>query len=638
MSMNNEGGSLLKGSQRTRLQGSGVPNPQGEFEILAITAGTGNGWQFSAGALQASLPLWDGAQCFVDHAWNGHSVRDLAGVCRSPQWDESVQGVRLALRPLGPSAELLRELGRQVLAEEDGAGRVGFSADVLFTAQGRQVEQILRVFSLDLMIDPARGGAFLRALNQMQFNQTVSKEKMTMTEATNQPAAAQSALQQQEKTELCARLLESTLAASRLPAPAAETIRRQFAGRSFDPAELDSAVENARQMVSDLTGSLAVQGAGRVQAVFSAEDQLNAAVHDLLGAERPVELNSLKTQRLSGIRELYTLTTGDIAFVGGYDAERAQLSTSADLPGLLKNAFNKLVLMQWQELGRAGYRWWESVVNVEHFNSLHPLTGVLVGEVNLLPAVNEGAAYTELDVSDSAETGAWGKYGGYVGLTLEMFERDETHRLRQYPLKLASAALRRISALVAAVFTANTGAGPTLADGGALFNADAVSVSGGHANLRTGALSGAEWEAVSSAVYAQPMLTASGGTAPALALDPKYLLVPRPLRLAAMRILYPSWEREANIVAENLQRGELGDVITVPEWTDANNWAAVCDPRLAPGIIVGERFGLMPEIFVADSNQHSSALFTNDELRIKVRHWVSVFVADYRPLHKNNVA
>lgn len=79
-------------------------------------------------------------------------------------------------------------------------------------------------------------------------------------------------------------------------------------------------------------------------------------------------------------------------------------------------------------------------------------------------------------------------------------------------------------------------------------------------------------------------------------------------------------------------------MITVPEWTDANNWAAVCDPRLAPGIIVGERFGLMPEIFVADSNQHSSALFTNDELRIKVRHWVSVFVADYRPLHKNNVA
>jgi hypothetical protein len=50
-----------------------------------------------------------------------------------------------------------------------------------------------------------------------------------------------------------------------------------------------------------------------------------------------------------------------------------------------------------------------------------------VGEVTVLPAVAEGAPYTELAVKDSEEAGAWGKYGGYVGLTLEMFERDETH-------------------------------------------------------------------------------------------------------------------------------------------------------------------------------------------------------------------
>jgi hypothetical protein len=52
---------------------------------------------------------------------------------------------------------------------------------------------------------------------------------------------------------------------------------------------------------------------------------------------------------------------------------------------------------------------------------------------------------------------------------------------------------------------------------------------------------------------------------------------------------------------------------------------------------VGERFGLTPEIFIADS-QTGGAMFTNDELRMKVRHWVSVFVADYRPLYKSNLA
>jgi hypothetical protein len=32
------------------------------------------------------------------------------------------------------------------------------------------------------------------------------------------------------------------------------------------------------------------------------------------------------------------------------------------------------------------------------------------------------------------------------------------------------------------------------------------------------------------------------------------------------------------------------------------------------------------------------SMFTNDEMRIKCRFFVAVGVADYRPLHKSNVA
>jgi len=270
-------------------------------------------------------------------------------------------------------------------------------------------------------------------------------------------------------------------------------------------------------------------------------------------------------------------------------------------------------------------------VQVEHFNSLQEITGVLVGEVTVLPSVAEGAAYTELAVKDSAETGAWGKYGGYVGLTLEMFERDETHKLRQYPRKLASAALRRISTLVGAIFTANSGTGPVMSDTYNVFE------SAHHTNLGTAALSAAAWEAAGKAIYNQPMAVGSGGTAPKLALDARYLVVPRDLRLAGMNILYPSFAHESNIFSENMQRGQMGDVITCPEFTDANDWAALADPRLAPGIILGERFGVLPEIIIADG-ETNGALFTNDEIRMKVRHWVSVFVADHRPLYKANVA
>ena len=633
------------GEQRTTLTLSGRPSGGGDFEILGITAGEGNGWVFSAAVLKESLRLWEGVECFIDHALSGRSLRDLAGVCYAPQWNEAAAGVQLALKPGGPSAGLLRELGRQMLEEPAPSPRVGFSADIAFTAHDHEVARIVKIHSLDLVFNPARGGAFLRALNstaeidaQSARCQTlIDKEKtgMTNNQTTHEPnlqeLPAEPGAEQALRQQMCAYLLDTALTAAHLPVPAAERVRKQFGGRIFDPAELNSAIEDSRALVSELTGALVVQGPGRISGMVSGEDQLTAAVHDLLGAQRPQGLEGVRPARLTGIRELYTGLTGDDAFNGGYYPERAQFASStASLPGLLKNAMNKLIVARWEELGRSGYRWWENVVSVQHFNSLQPITGVLVGEVTLLPGVEEGAAYTELDVTDSPETGSWSKFGAYVGLTLEMFERDETHRLRLYPQKLASAGLRRISNLVGSVFTANAGVGPTMRDGYAVFESDH------HNNLGSEALSAAAWEAASTKIYNQPMLQA-GGSGPKQALDAKYLLVPRGLRLTAMQILYPDMEHTLNVFSENLQKGAPGDVITVPEFNDPTDWAAAADPYLAPAVILGERFGVMPEIVVADG-EANGALFTNDQIRIKARHFVSVFVADHRPLFKANVA
>lgn len=75
----------------------------------------------------------------------------------------------------------------------------------------------------------------------------------------------------------------------------------------------------------------------------------------------------------------------------------------------------------------------------------------------------------------------------------------------------------------------------------------------------------------------------------------------------------------------------LSTAIFLPETT--KKYSSACP---APGIIIGERFGIMPEIFVA-GDQYSPAMFTNDELRIKARHFLNVLVADFRPLYKANV-
>ncbi len=660
------------------LSASGQVNPAGQFEVDVITAGEGNGWQFSESVLRESLSLWDGVTCFVDHGswWGGRSVKDIAGVFSNPRWSEESAGIRMDLRTIGPSGSLVDELGRQILAEEVKP-RVGFSADVVFTAKGREVQKIMRVLEVCLVYNPARGGAFVRALNSKgealglslsqiggfemgeQVNTEpapVEKKTGTLSEQLNKDAEAvrQLLAVQEERAKLaqeaeaargvrlqmCGYLLDSGLAAAKLPAAMAEHVRGEFAGRVFEPVELTEAIDSARKLVSDLTGGSTVAGPGRVHSMFNSEDQVQAAVDDLLEAPREKGAENLKTARLSGIKELYMMMTGDRDLYGGFYADRVQLATTATFPGLVKNAMNKIVAHQWAQLGAAGYDWWERIVSVEHFNTLNQITGVLVGTVGALPVVAEGAEYTELKIGDSPETADFTKYGGYVPLTLELIDRDNTRKLRMYPRELAKAGLRRISALVAEIFTTASNLGPTMADGGTLFNDTAVTTAGGHANLLSTALAGAQWEVVSAAVYNQPLLISNDagyiGTGPKMAINPRYLVVPRALKLTAEGILYPSWDRSANVHSENLQRQMMGDVVVVPEWTDADNWAAVVDPALLAGIVIGERFGLMPEIFIA-GDETSPAVFMNDEHRIKVRHFVAVLVQDFRALHKSNV-
>ncbi len=676
---------------RVTLSASGSVNPQGRFEILAMTAGEGKGWEFGEAVLQDSLDIWDGVECFVDHGgwFGGREVKDLGGVCRKPHWSEEDKGIRLELKTLGPSGDIVNELGRQILAEEEPKPKVGFSADVLFKAKGREVTDILRVLDLSLVFNPARGGAFVRVMNSLQSregdgrgNSKLHKEvvKMKKKKKKNEQAAANEkeggnnsqegsetqeqlqldreaiqALQTQQvesirladeakearvvRVGMCAYLLDSGLAASSLPEAMRVHVRKQFEGEVFTPSELDQAIEDARGLISELSGGGSVVGP-QISGMFSTADQLQAAVDDLLNARRDEGSENLKTAKLSGIKELYMMMTGDRNLYGGYYPHHIQLATTANFTGLVKNALNKIVVDTWEQLGKAGYNWWYRVTTQEHFETLNTITGILVGTVGTLPEVAEGGEYTELKIGDSPETADFTKYGGYIPLTLELIDRDNTRKLSLYPRELAKAGIRRVSGLVAAVFTANSAIGPTMADTGALFNATAVTTKGGHLNLLTTAVAAAEWEVVSTAVYSQPMLVAGEtdyyGTGDAMALDPRYLLVPRELRLTAMKILYPAWENLADISSENLQRGAMGDVVVVPEWTDITDWAAVVDPNLVPGIVVGERFGMLPEIFIA-GDELSPAVFMNDEHRIKVRHFVAVLVQDFRPLHKSNV-
>ena len=616
------------------------PTEEG-FSILAITAGeaAGHGIRFSAEVLRGALALYEGLPVFIDHPAvdQGPSIRNLAGTLHSPAWNEVHQGIEAQLQPTGPACNVLMALREAALANPAILRAVGFSC-VLRVQLDREgnVTKIASVRSVDAVIEPARGGRFLAAAPSAENSSNLKGDRNM--EEVIEKAAGEEAQSRRVLLSMCANLLKTGLAASRLPAASQAVIEKQFAGSVFEPLELQAAIDGKREELAGVLSGQVVQGPARLaSAMFNSADQLQAAVDDLLGAPRDADQRGLKAARLSGIREAYLLTTGDRDFTGGYFPEFALAGTST-FPVLVKNALNKRLAEAWERYGAAGYDWWSKIVTVEHFSVLDQIDWTILGTIGALPTIDEAAAYTELKIGDNGETSDWTKYGGYVGLTLEAILRDNVRAFKRLPDEVALGGMRNISEQVAAIFTASSGAGPTLSDTGALFNATAVTTKGGHANLLTTALGTdlAAWRAAETAMFKQPMHVANEatfyGTGKAQAVRPKYCLVPQDLKGAADDLFLKSWTSNG----ENLGHGYVMPLV-VPEWTDSTDWAAVADPNILPGIMLGEIFGLKPQVFLAGS-ETDPAMFANDESRLKVRQFLTVGIGNWRALHKNNVA
>lgn len=452
----------------------------------------------------------------------------------------------------------------------------------------------------------------------------------------------ESALEQSNKVLVaqCEHLLTTGLATSRLPELTQARIRKQFAGRAFEATELHTAIKDAQTEIAALQSVTGPSRSG-IAGIVESRDQFRLAVEDLFGMPRDPKEANIKTYRLSGIREAYVQATGDRDFMGGYYPEFSLVT--ANFPGIVANVMNKMLLQAWKDFEQH-YGWWKKITTVEHFTNLNDVSWIRTGTIASLPTVPERGEYPELNLGDNKETSTWEKFGGYVPLTIEAVLRDDIRAFKRMPREAALAGIRNISEQIAEIFTSNSAAGPTLADGGALFNATAVTTAGGHANLLTTALGTNydAWNTVAAAVYNQPLLVknASGvyGTGKKQAIDPSIILVPRSLKNQAEALFVPRWEAQAqNVSAVSPSWGGRVEVLTVPEWTDATDWAAVVDPSLVPGVMLGEIFGVEPQIFSA-SSEIDPAMFANDESRIKVRQFLTVGVADFRPLHKSNVA
>lgn len=609
------------------------------YEVTLIRAGeTLHGWLFPPQVLRGSVPLWEGVTSLVDHRrYMQHpSVRDVVGTIGRVRFEK---GALLGEYRVLDSAGWLTRMLDQIIADREAGlpvPRVGLSADMLVKAQRKGeryiAEKIGKVLSVDVVFDPAAGGAFERVLNSVleseggdqmsDRGEIVSQGKGEL--APNGEARAR--WEEMERTQ-CAHLLRASLNASDLPMAMKEEVRGRYEGRIFAVEELNQAIRGQEDLLAKLVEDEVIKGVGEpthpvVGGVWDGLDRIQLAAERLFGVSIPEAHSDIP--RLSGIRELYLLLTGDWDFYGRFFPDRVQLAnvTTSTMTSVVKNALNKALLAAYN----ARPKWWAPIAYEEEFPSLNDVTWIKTGGIGDLPTVSEGAAYTELSWSDNEETASFVKKGGYLGITLEVIDRDDVGAVRRIPRELGQAAWRTLSQLVSNLFTDNSGTGPVLSDGYNLFDAT------NHGNLRTAALSASEWDAVIQAVYKQTEPTSNKR----LGVRPKYLLVPIELEKTALQIILSEGEPGTANNEANVRQGSA-EVIVVPEWTDANDWAAACDPSEVEGVCIGYRFGKEPELFIADEPTVGS-MFTNDEMRIKCRFIVAVGIGDYRALHKNNVA
>ncbi len=635
-----------------------------EYTCTFITAGrviradqSESNWLIPAPALIAAAPMFEGIPSYLDHpelfgfGWHQEpQVKHLAGVTFGAAWSEEEKAIIGNLRlydqnPYSPGA-LLGTLLDQILADKAaglsvppiGLSAVFFqSTDFDEEAGLRITSQIHYVESVDTVYSPGAHGYIKDALAALaaqrpglvwpgvslsliqpspQGETTMPEQIVTQPETTLTPSPPLSlppspiSNQQISDPPIPARLdaLESKLDA------ALAALQRQ--------AQAHTITDNGPEHV--------VLYGGR-----SGLEDVEAAAEALLSGTRP----PTGVRPLSGIRELYMLLSGDYELTGQFQESRVYLAnvTTATMANIVANVLNKRVV----HLYNTYPKWWEAGITEEDFASLQQIRWITLGGVGELPEVAEGAAYTELAWDDLAQRTSFEKKGGYLGITLETIDKDDTRKAQAAPRVLAQAAWLTLGKSIANIFTANSGVGPNIyyddSNVRALFHSS-------NGNLGTSALSASTWEATRIAMMKQAE-HGSGERLGAL-LRPRNMWVPIDLEKTGLVILASEGEpgtadNDINPEAEGegrelRLRNARRRVITVPFWTSTTRWAAQADPILYPTIGVGYRFGREPEIHsVADPR--AGLMFSNDTMPVKVRFFYAVGPMDYRGLYKHNV-
>lgn len=542
------------------------------------------------------------------------------------------------------------------------SGLFGFSIDAdakakVVTRGGRKVRQatqFTKVHSVDLIVEPGAGGALLRITEAQESQEDADmslRQRMIEAIAAHNPAfdgaaatdeqietayqaaitanarvteaqgASAAALAEVRLVE-CRIVARDIIGAAKLPAPAKEKLVARFieAKSPFSAADVTKAIDDERAYLARFTES------GKPVIHFDEVVQVE---------DRSVKIDAMLDNFFAGqegvhsFKECYIEITGDRRVTGDLrdcDVSRMRESlgarfleslTSASWANTLGDSMTRRMLAEYAQL--TDLQAWRRIATAVPVNDFRTQERTRIGGYGNLPGVNQGAAYGALSSpTDEKASYAVTKRGGTEDVTLEMVRNDDVGAIRRIPGELSLAAANTLYEFVFDFIRTN----PTIYDTVALFHAT-------HNNLGTAALDATSFAAARLAMISQTR----AGSGKKLASGPATVLVPFELQEAAFNLFV----RNQNLDKTFVQTINP-EVIAVPYWTDANDWACVADPRRIPTIEIGFLDGREePELFVQDAPNVGS-LFSNDKITYKIRHIYSGAVMDYRGLRKNVVA
>lgn len=292
--------------------------------------------------------------------------------------------------------------------------------------------------------------------------------------------------------------------------------------------------------------------------------------------------------------------------------------STSDFPVLLESALHRIVL--------TGYRLtpftWSRFCAVGTLSDYRPHSRYHLSSFSDLLPVNERGEYEDGVLGDGAKETIQGKRKGRIlQITPEVLVNDDLGAFTRIAQTLGQSAGRTIEKDVYALFALNSGAGPTMSDGKALFHADHGNIAGTAA-----APTIASFDAARLLMGQQKDV---GGN-DYLDILPAIWLGPQNLRGAATMVNEGEFDDEAqkNQRRPNISRGLVRDIVDTPRLS-GTAWYLLADPGMEPVFEVAFLDGVQTPTLEQEKN------FRTDGLSWKVVHKYGVGGVGFRGAVKN---